>query len=53
MSGGHLCETEAPTEPTEKTADPYSCYHYIIVGEGLCALPYIIKKQNMIRGFFR
>ena len=27
MSGGHLCEAEAPTEPTGETADPY------IVGE--------------------
>lgn len=24
VSGGHLCETEAPTEPTGKTAAPYS-----------------------------
>ena len=23
VSGGHLCEAEAPTEPTGKTADPY------------------------------
>ena len=23
MSSGHLCEAEAPTEPTGETADPY------------------------------
>ena len=23
VSGGHLCEAEAPTEPTGETADPY------------------------------
>ena len=37
VSGGHLCEAEAPTEPTGETADPYK-------------IKYI---KTMIDGFFR
>ena len=41
MSGGHLCEAEAPTEPTGETADPYKVSITLLqrmYGEGLCAL---------------
>ena len=49
MSGGHLCEAEAPTEPTGETAAPYEKLKYNSVGAGLCACPLLL----LIIGFFR
>ena len=42
MSGGHLCEAEAPTEPTGETAAPYEKLKYNSVGGRSLRLPVII-----------
>ncbi|MBQ7046024.1 MAG: transposase [Clostridia bacterium] len=42
VSGGHLCEAEAPTEAAAETGNMYTTVSKTdIVGEGLCALPSI------------
>ena len=43
MSGGHLCEAEAPTEPTGETTPPY-----VVIREGTEAIPYKILKFQCV-----